>query len=314
MPDKSEEVSANVFVSTLVGFDTAPVFLYNLVTKTERRVRMTETKKRFDISSFGLHILAMLFMLSDHLWATVVPGSRWMTAVGRLAFPIFAFMIAEGFYRTRSVKKYILRLLIFAVLSEIPFNLMYGGAVFYPVHQNVLWTFLAALAGICLIDRVKKREKQKKEQLPLPEPDAPLQKKCLALCKKNFFWRTILAAVPTVAVTAAVGQFAMLDFFGAGVLMVYIFYFFRGKKWWCMAAQFAAMLYVNAQIGGMCYNVTLFGHTFALAEQCLAVLALIPIWLYHGRQGYHSKWFQYFCYAFYPAHALVLVLLQRLFT
>lgn len=276
---------------------------------------MIKANRRIDISSFVLHILAMLFMLSDHLWATVIPGNRWMTAVGRLAYPIFAFMIVEGFYHTHDLKKYILRLLAFAVVSEIPFNLMYGGAAFYPVHQNVLWTFLLSLAGICLIDRVKKKEIVKKEQkCALPEQSASTGKKLLALFKKKFLWRTILVAVPTVAVTALAGQLAMLDFFGAGVLMVYIFYFFHGKKWWCIIGQLAAMYYVNTQLDGLYYEVTLFGHTFEVIEQGFAVLALIPIWLYNGRQGYHSKWFQYFCYAFYPVHALILVLLQKLFT
>ena len=62
------------------------------------------------IDSFTLHILAMLFMLCDHLWATLFPAQEWMTCVGRLAFPIFAFMIAEGCYYTSNVKKYMLRL------------------------------------------------------------------------------------------------------------------------------------------------------------------------------------------------------------
>ena len=47
-------------------------------------------------------------------------------------------------------------------------------------------------------------------------------------------------------------------------------------------------------------------------QQGLALLALIPIWLYRGEQGYHSKWFQYFQYAFYPGHLLVLYLLWRM--
>ena len=92
-------------------------------------------EKKRGIDSFTLHILAMLFMLCDHLWATLFPAQEWMTCVGRLAFPIFAFMIAEGCYYTSNVKKYMLRLFLFAIISEIPFNLIMGSSVFYPFHR-----------------------------------------------------------------------------------------------------------------------------------------------------------------------------------
>ena len=62
-------------------------------------------KTKFDISSFGLHLLAMGLMLCDHLWATVVPGNDWLTCIGRLAFPIFAFMTVEGYFHTKNLKK-----------------------------------------------------------------------------------------------------------------------------------------------------------------------------------------------------------------
>ena len=55
----------------------------------------------------------MIFMLLDHLWATIIPGNQWMTLVGRMAFPIFAFLIVEGYVHTSDYKKYIKRLLIF---------------------------------------------------------------------------------------------------------------------------------------------------------------------------------------------------------
>ena len=108
---------------------------------------------------------------------------------------------------------------------------------------------------------------------------------------------------------AVLGTLGMVDYYGAGVLTVFIFYFFHGRKWWCLLGQLAALYWVNVELlGGLMYPIQLFGMDFELCQQGLALLALVPIWLYRGRQGYHSKPFQYACYAFYPVHMLLLVL------
>ena len=104
-------------------------------------------KRKFELTSVGLHIFAMIFMLMDHMWATVFTNAQWLTQVGRLAYPIFAFMIVEGYTHTKNLKKYVLRLLAFAVITEIPFNLMVGNCVFYYVHQNVLRDLLTSAEG-----------------------------------------------------------------------------------------------------------------------------------------------------------------------
>ena len=131
--------------------------------KEQQRVHAEQERndeKNFDISAAALHILAMTLMLMDHLWATLLPAQEWLTCAGRLAFPIFAFMAVEGYFHTRSFQKYALRMLVFAVLSEIPFDLMYGGTWFYPVHQNVIWTLLLGLLGIRLTEAVRRKEKR----------------------------------------------------------------------------------------------------------------------------------------------------------
>lgn len=240
---------------------------------------------RFDISAAVLHILAMVLMLMDHLWATLLPAQDWLTCAGRVAFPIFAFMSVEGYFHTHNFKKYAQRMLLFAVLSEIPFDLMYGGTWFYPVHQNVIWTLLMGLLGIHLMETVRKKQK---------------------------LWVYVLVSAGVVAAGGILGTLCMVDYYGVGVLTVFIFYFFRGRKWWCLLGQLLALYWVNVQmLGGLMYPIQLFGMEFELCQQGLALLALLPIWLYRGRQGYHSKPFQYACYAFYPVHMLILVLVQN---
>lgn len=242
-------------------------------------------KSKFDISSAGLHILAMFLMLLDHMWVTVIPGNDWMTCLGRIAFPIFAFMLVEGYFHTRNLKKYALRLLVSAVISEIPFNLMCGSSLIYPFHQNVIWTFLIGLWMIHLNEKARKSGNMK---LRVP------------------------IAAGTLFLGYVLGIISFSDYNGAGVLMVLVFYFFRGRTPLCIAAQLAGMYYINFEmLKGLSYQVELFGATRFIPQQGFAILAMIPILLYRGRKGYSAKWFQYLCYGFYPAHMLLLWLIRN---
>ena len=94
---------------------------------------------------------------------------------------------------------------------------------------------------------------------------------------------------------------------------VLVFYFFRGKKWWHYIGQAICLYYINFEmLGGLSYEIDIFGQTYFIARQGIALIALIPIWLCKGKQGYQSKAFQYFNYAFYPLHLLILGLLKFL--
>ena len=104
------------------------------------------------LNGFHLKLIAICTMFIDHLGYTLFPGDLWLRCVGRVAFPIFCFLIAEGCVYTHDRRKYALRLLAFALLSEIPFNLMNSGAVWDSYHQNVLWTLLTGALVCWLLD------------------------------------------------------------------------------------------------------------------------------------------------------------------
>lgn len=244
-----------------------------------RNKRLPET------TSLSLRIMAMAFMLCDHLWGTVIPGNDWLTCIGRLSFPIFAFLLVEGYFHTGDLRKYGKRLLLFALVSEIPFNLAMGSRIFYPIHQNVLWSFLISIGLIHWNETASA---------------APL-------------WKRLLVGSASLAIGYVAGLLTFADFYHAGVLTALVFYFFRGRKWWCRLGQLVCLLFINTELlGGFSYQVTLLGKTFFIQRQSFALLALVPIWLYRGRQGRHSKALQYSCYAFYPLHLLILGLIKLL--
>ena len=241
--------------------------------------------KRFTTTSFSLHIMAMLFMLCDHLWGTLVPGNDWLTCIGRIAFPIFAFMIVEGYFHTSDLKKYVKRIFIFALISEIPFNLALGSRLFYPIHQNVLWSFLISIGLIYWNEKVKEKA----------------------------IWKRVLIAVLSTLTGCVAGIITFVDFYHAGILTVLIFYFFRQRKWWSYVGQLIGLYYINMEIlGGFMYEIPIAGNTFYLMRQGLALLALIPIWLYQGEQGYYNRIIKNIYYWFYPVHLLILGLLKML--
>ena len=232
-----------------------------------------------DISSFGLHLLAMALMLCDHAWATLPNMPLWLTGLGRIVFPIFAFLLAEGHAHTRDVRKYRRRLLLLAVVTEIPFNLMCSGSVIYPFHQNVIWTFLIASLCIGAVERAHRRRRV----------------------------LTAIGAAFAVLLGYLAGYVLFVDYHGEGVLMVLVFWLFRGSRWWQRLGQAAGLYWINVEmLGGQTVLLPLLGQTYEVPLQAFALLALIPIWLYRGHQGPHGRIVRRINYAFYPVHMLIL--------
>lgn len=236
------------------------------------------------MTSFILHVIAMFTMLLDHMWGTCIVDHEIFTCIGRLAFPIFAFMTVEGYMHTSDRKKYIKRMFIFALIAEIPFNYMIYLRPYGLFHQNVLWTFLISL----LMIQINEKNSNKKI---IPR---------------------ILIGIGTSILGGLLGILLSTDYNAAGVLMVLTFYFFRNKTWYNLIIQILFMYYINVEmLGGLAYEFNILGLDIFFHQQSIAILSLIPIWLYSGKQGPYNKTIKNIYWWFYPVHMVVLVLISQ---
>ena len=201
-----------------------------------------------------------------------------MNYVGRLAFPIFAFQAAEGYFHTSDFKQYCKRLLIFGLISEIPFNLFLSGSWVYPFHQNVMFTLLLGILALRCMDRAKRENT----------------------------WKQRLRSGLLLAALALAGECMLVDYGAKGVLTVVAFGMlrgFRGAELWQLAAM--VLLHLVRFQGRQLPLETGFG-TLYFPVQGFAVLALVFVWLYNGEKGPRNKLLQYGSYGFYPVHFLIL--------
>ena len=248
------------------------------------------------LDSFTLHILAISFMILDHSWNVffVNQNQIWMNLLGRLAFPIFAFMLVEGFYKTKNRSKYLKRIFIFAVISEIPFNLLVSTSVFgspsifFP-YNNVLWTFGIALYMLVLFEKIKN-----KDNLPVTVK----------------IFGKIIISILAMFITHLIGS----DYLEYGIMTVLVFYFFRSRKWWNFVAQVILLTWINIfLIPRYDFSFYLFGNKIYAPVQSFAIFSLVFIWLYNGKQGIHNKITKYMFYSFYPLHLLLIVMIYIFF-
>jgi len=151
------------------------------------------------MSSSTLKIIALITMMIDHIGASLFPELKILRVIGRVAFPIYIFLLVEGYYKTRDVKKYILRLLVFALISEVPFDLAFNGSVPWFKHQNVFFTLALGLTMIWCADSLEKWENQYKK----------------------------LAQFGIVMAFAVAGHLLKVDYISCGIAVIYVFYCLR---------------------------------------------------------------------------------------
>ena len=135
--------------------------------------------------------IAVLTMVIDHVGAILFPDQSWMRGIGRVGFPVYAYCLAEGFRYTSDYRRYLGRLALFAILSEIPFDLAFYGVPFSFAHQNVFFTLTLGLILLWVLERCREQ---------------------LLLCAGAF------------AVLCFLAQALHMDYGAGGLLMVFAFY------------------------------------------------------------------------------------------
>ncbi len=255
-------------------------------------------------------------------------GMQGMRMIGRLGFPIFCFLLVEGFQRSRDVRQYALRLGVFALISEIPFDLAITGRLFHGGYQNVYFTLLLGLLAMCGYGYFDKCRQGLCRELPgvlrmfltitgglLPAfftmmfMDVKLEGSARAVTagvvcavaavlilalygrKKGFrHVQAICADITVLAVMMLLAEWLCTDYGGMGVLTITVMYIFRKSR---VAAMLAGCTVLTVMSVG----------------ELPAFLAAVPVALYNGKRGMKMK---YFFYVFYPLHLFLLYVVSVL--
>ena len=148
------------------------------------------------INTFTLKLIAVISMVIDHVGAVFFPKIDVLRILGRVAFPIFAYVLVEGFLHTSDVKKYMLRLGIFAVLSEIPYDLLFSRKTIDFEYQNIYFTLLLGICMMWLMSQTK----------------------------------SIIIQFAIVAILNYLCGLLHFDFGAFGLLLIFVFYIFKERK------------------------------------------------------------------------------------
>lgn len=154
------------------------------------------------LSGFQLKIIAIITMTIDHMGAILYPQYYEMRIIGRIAFPIYAFLLVEGMVHTKDIQKYLKRLGIFALISEIPFDLVFHNQILYLDSQNIFFTLLFGGLAISLIQDAEKKAIKKE------------------------YWKYALAYLLSIA-----AEYFCTDYGMIGVWLILGIYLCRGVVW-----------------------------------------------------------------------------------
>jgi hypothetical protein len=274
-------------------------------------------------------------MLTDHTGAVFSASTPyWLRFIGRIAFPLFVYFVAEGCARTRNIHRYLFRLGLFALISEIPFDMALGGASFGGVDflrfTNVFYTLLLGVLAVCFYNGVAAFRRPPAALLPLLlliplllEPPWPLTLALAALYAAVVYIMIRLApekeagaepAFPALAARlcalAAICPIIWLadlldtDYGSFGVVFIVVLALAQTRE---SKLVFLA-LFIFLEYGAPLLSSA--GLDPSRIVMLAAAMLAVPLAaLYNGRRGPSLKWS---FYAFYPVHLALLAALARI--
>ena len=276
--------------------------------------------KGFEITGATLKWIAIITMLIDHIGAAILEpyaemqmmtsgaSSLWtldmlLRGIGRLAFPIFIFLMVEGFYYTHDRKKYFFRMVLFSLISEIPFDMAFqrtlsmGWSQKIPLMdfsgQNVFFTLTLGFLAIWLTDNILSlTERKNSDGVINSEYSTEGTSE-----KKSSFLLVLLQIIGIFAVVVCccyAAEYMETDYDSIGVLAMFACYLVKKK-----GGNYVLMMLAPVVI-----------LIFMSSSEATALVNLIFVFFYHGKKGRNiNKWFFYF---FYPVHLLILGITEYL--
>ncbi len=248
------------------------------------------------LSGYQIKYIALFSMLLDHIgviYQTYLSQVAYflLRALGRLSFPLFCFILVEGFFHTKNRKKYQQRLLIFALLSELPYDLAFhflpannigsllhshqlSFRAFLPAfqQQNVLLTLFLGFTAMILMENA-------------------------STYRKNTFYRNI----DILIIFCCLSEVFQTDCGAAGILCIFFFYSIYKKR-----ETFANLPLKAGLIGTVPAALPLLTYVSPFPVQVFALMDGLLLRCYSGEKGRGNK---YFFYLFYPIHLLILYLI-----
>ena len=246
------------------------------------------------MTAFILKLIAMGSMLIDHVGLSLFDNNHLMRSIGRLAFILYAFMMAESYCHLQNkpdrLRSHMLKLLLLFAVSEIPFNLFDYRMWSYPERQNVMGTLALGYAGLIAAGWWMRKLRDKRAA-------------------------AVGGSILICLLAAAVSYLIRSEYKFAGVLLIVMFYLYLPERIGVLAVLFVCYigLYVWSRGGfrGDPWLAAMWKSFRPFVPGTLA--AIIPIALYNRQLGYRSRWFQILYSCFYPAQ-FVLLLAVRILT